>query len=148
MRSRTAVAAATASLLIVPLTAVEAAAAPPVRFSRIQYDSPGTDTGTNKSLNAEWARVTNYGNKARVLTGWTIRDPQGHVYRFPKFRLKPGRSVRLHTGKGNNTARDLYWRQNWYVWNNTGDKALLKNKGKVTVDVCKWGNNGANSTTC
>jgi hypothetical protein len=147
MRSRAAVAAATASLLIVPLTAVEATSAPVIRFSRIQYDSPGADTGSNKSLNAEWARVTNYGSKALVLTGWTIRDPEGHVYRFPKFRLKPDRSVRLHTGKGTNTARDLYWRQDWYVWNNTGDKAILKNKAKVTVDVCKWGAGGG-STAC
>ena len=128
-------------------TILPAEAAPLVRFSRVQYDSPGDDTGSNSSLNAEWARVTNYGAKARTLTGWTIRDPQGHVYKFPTFKLRAGKSVRLHTGSGTNTATDLYWKQAFYVWNNTGDKAILKNKAGTRIDVCKWGD-GSGVTNC
>lgn len=147
MRFRIAIAAAVASTLVVPLTSVEATAASPIRFSRVQYDSPGSDGGSNASLNAEWARVTNHGRKTRTLTGWTIRDPQGHVFKFPTFRLRAGKSVRLHTGRGANTRTDLYWRQDNYVWNNTGDKAILRNKNKATIDTCQWGD-GAGSTAC
>lgn len=147
MRIRTAIAAATASIMLTPVTAVETSAAPVIRFSQVQYDSPGDDNGTNKSLNAEWARITNHGKKTKTLTGWTVRDPEGHVYTFPKYRLRPGKSVRLHTGKGTNTGRDLYWRQDYYVWNNDGDKAVLKNKANDTVDTCKW-NDGDGQTAC
>lgn len=44
----------------------------------------------------------------------------------------------MHTGSGSNTARHLYWGEDYYVWNNTGDKAILKNKSGTTVDTCKW----------
>ena len=76
MRVSIAVAAVIAAAVAVPLTSVEANAASSVRFSQVQYDSPGNDTGNNKSLNSEWAVITNHGNKARELTGWTIRDPR------------------------------------------------------------------------
>lgn len=131
--------AVAAAALIVPLTAVEASAAPPIRFARVQYDSPGTDTDTNVSRNAEWIRVKNYGNRRRDLTGWKIRDRGGNQYRFPKFVLRPGKSVKVHTGRGRNTATDLYWRKDNFIWNNSGDKAILKKRGGERVDVCKWG---------
>lgn len=132
-------------ILVVPvLIAAPADAASPVRFSYVQYDSPGPDTGSNASLNAEWIRVTNHGAKARVLTGWTIRDTAGHVFHFPRFTLKPGRSVRVHTGPGPNTARDLHWGSHAYIWNNTGDKATLKNRTGHVIDVCKWGDGDGN----
>lgn len=71
--------------LITSMSAVSADSATPVRIARIQYDSPGDDTGSNKSLKAEWVKITNHGKKKRVLTGWSLRDPQQHVYRFPTF---------------------------------------------------------------
>ena len=129
------------------LIAAPAEAASSVRFSYVQYDSPGKDTGSRASLNAELIRVTNHGDQARDLTGWTIRDTAGHVFRFPQFTLKAGRSVRVHTGPGANTATDLHWRSRAYVWNNTGDRATLKTKPGRTVDVCRWGD-GDGSTTC
>jgi hypothetical protein len=147
MRVRTLTAAVIAPFLVMPLTTVAADAASTVRFSRVQYDSPGSDTGTNRSLNAEWAAVHNYGSRARSLTGWTIRDPEGHVYRFPSFRLKPGRTVRVHTGHGTNTSTDLYWRQGFYVWTNTGDTAILRNRSGTRLDTCRWGD-GSGVTGC
>jgi hypothetical protein len=32
-------------------------------------------------------------------------------------------TVTLHTGSGRNTASNRYWRQDGYVWNNSGDTA-------------------------
>lgn len=140
-----------ASALLTPVVAASidqsASAAAAVRTTRVQYDSPGSDTGSNSSLNAEWVRITNKSATVRALTGWRLRDAAGHVYTFPTFKLRPGSSVRVHTGRGANTGSDLYWRQGWYIWNNTGDKATLKNKAGAVIDTCSWGD-GSGVTNC
>lgn len=129
------------------LTANPAEAAIPVRFTKVQYDSPGTDNGTNWSLNAEWVVITNKGTTSRNMTGWTLRDASGHVFRFPTFTLARGASVKVHTGRGTNTRTDLFWKQTAYVWNNSGDKAILKTSGGTTVDTCSWSGSGT-YTSC
>ena len=145
MRHRLITAIAAAGLAISLSPAV--ANAGPIRIDRVQYDSPGDDTGSNPSLNAEWVVLKNFGNRAKQLRGWTIRDQTGHVYRFGTFKLRPGRSVKIHTGSGTNSRRDRYWRQDAYVWNNDGDKATLKNKGGTRMDTCNWGD-GDGDTNC
>jgi hypothetical protein len=127
--------------------AVKAHPASAVRFSRIQYDSPGSDTGSNASLNAEWARIANHSNRTKTLTGWTVRDGVGHVYTFPTFRLRSDARVTLHTGRGKNTATDLYWRKTHYVWKNSGGRAILKTSAGTTRDTCTWGR-GSGSIAC
>jgi hypothetical protein len=147
MRTRSFSAAFVVAALLVPVAATEATAASPLRFSRAQYDSPGSDSGSNASLNAEWVRITNHASTKKVLTGWTLRDPQNHVYRFPAFSLRPGASVRVHSGAGSNTGSDLYWRSSWYVWNNSGDKAILRTGSGALLDTCSWGD-GAGAIGC
>lgn len=66
----------------------------PVRIARVSYDGAGSDTGSDPSLNREWVAIKNNGSNARQLRGWTLRDPAGHVYRFPRFTLRPGRTVK------------------------------------------------------
>jgi hypothetical protein len=61
--------------------------------------------------------------------------------------LKSGASLRVHTGKGTNTATDKYWKLTGYVWNNTGDKATLKNRAGTIIDTCRWGD-GSGTTAC
>ena len=57
-----------------------ASAAPPcVVVYRIYYNSPGTDTGSNYSLNAEWIQLRNRCTTGRSLTSWRIRDVAGHT---------------------------------------------------------------------
>ena len=111
---------------------------PAIRIVKIYYDSPGTDTGSNSSLNAEWIRIKNTGSKRRTLTGWKIRDASGHVYRFGRFRLRPGRTLTVHTGRGSNTARHRYWGRERYVWNNRRDTATLKNRRGSIVERCSY----------
>lgn len=53
--------------VFVPLQA--SAAGSPVKLSRVQYDSPGSDTGSNTNVNGEWARIKNSGSQAVKLTG-------------------------------------------------------------------------------
>jgi hypothetical protein len=107
------VAATLLSALLIPISAGSADAATPVNISGAQYDSPGSDGGSNLGLNAEWVRITNNGRRARTLTGWTLRDQAHHVYRFGTFRLGAGKSVVIHTGSGRNTATHRYWGSDW-----------------------------------
>lgn len=133
---------------LVPAGATTAEAASPLQFGKIQYDSPGTDTRSNASLNAEYVVIKNIGSTNRSLTGFTVRDAQSHVYKFGTFTLKAGKTVRLHTGKGTNTATDRYWGSSNYIWNNGGDKATLKNRAGTTLDTCSWASRGAGYKYC
>ncbi|MGI8433755.1 MAG: lamin tail domain-containing protein [Nocardioidaceae bacterium] len=119
----------------------------PLRFTYIQYDSPGSDNGSNASINAEFVTIYNPSSIARPLTGFRVHDLQSHFYRFGTFQLGPHKSVRLHTGKGTNTATNRYWGQGYYVWNNTGDSAFLVSAGGDRVDFCHWGD-GPGSIHC
>ncbi|MGK5638213.1 lamin tail domain-containing protein [Streptomyces sp. URMC 126] len=115
------------------------AARPTVVFGKIQYDSPGRDDRSNRSLNAEWVTVTNTGKKAVDLSRWTLTDNERHTYRFGKLRLAAHASVRVHTGTGRDTAKDVYQNQRTYVWNNDRDKATLRDAGGRTVATASWG---------
>ena len=118
-----------------------AAAVPVVYIHVIQYSPPGPDVPvTTAKLDGEWVMVTNTTAKPVTLTGWTLRDKAGHLYRFPKFTLQAHKSVEVHTGSGTNSAANLYWghrppASTSYVWNNSGtETATLKNAAGKTID--------------
>ncbi|MBH1933646.1 lamin tail domain-containing protein [Streptomyces sp. AV19] len=137
--ARLATAAACGVVLASAAAPASAAAKNPVVFGKIQYDSPGRDDRSGKSLNAEWVTITNTGKKAVDLSRWTLTDASRHTYRFGKLRLAPHASVRVHTGKGKDTVKDVYQNLRAYVWDNTKDKATLKDAGGRTVATASWG---------
>ena len=124
---------AAAVALVVAAPAADAAV-PAIRITQIQYDSPGSDTGSNTSLNTEWVRITNTTSVNRSMTGWTLKDKQGYTYKFPTFTLKAKASVYVYTGKGSATSTKRYYNRTWYVWNNTGDSAYLRDSKGVLKD--------------
>ena len=124
------------------------ASTPPVKISFVQYDSPGTDNGSNASLNSEYVLITNTTTTNRVLTGWTLRDKASHIYRFPAFVLKAKASVYVRTGKGTATATNRYYNFAWYVWNNTGDTAYLRDPRGVLQYSCTWTSRGLGYRSC
>ena len=128
--------------------AAPASAAPAVKISYVRYDSPGSDSGSNTSLNAEYVVLKNTTGTNRSLTGWTLRDKTGYIYRFPTFTLKAGASVYIHTGKGSATTTHRYYNRTWYVWNNTGDTAYLRNGSGTLVHSCTWTSLGTGSKYC
>src|SRR3954453_98089 len=134
--------AAAACAFAIAATAVPAEAASTVQFGTIKYNSPGSDTATNASVNGEYVVLKNSGTTARSLTGWTVRDAANHVYKFGSFSLGAGKSVVLHTGKAPNTSPSRYWGLGYHVWNNTGDKAYLRNAAGAAADYCAWTSNG------
>ena len=136
--------------LILPFAAAgaQAATTTQIQFRLIYYNSPGSDTGSNSSLNAEFVTLKNTGTTSRNLTGWTVEDLAGHVYTFGNFTLRPGWKVRIHTGRGTNTSTDRYWGRRAYVWNNTGDKAKLHTAAGTWKDSCSWGSGGPGFLYC
>jgi hypothetical protein len=124
-------------LVVAASLAAPSAAFGAIRITKVQYDSPGTDYGSNSSLNAEWVRIKNTGPKKKSLDGWKLRDKAGHVYRFNDFRLGAGKWVKVHSGSGAHTKYHLYQDSGAYIWNNDGDTAKLK-KGKKVIDECSW----------
>jgi hypothetical protein len=119
-----------------------------VRITAIYFDSPGSDTGSNSSLNAEWVQLKNTTSTRKTLTGWTLHDASSHVYPFPAFNLPAGSTVKVHTGSGSDTGHDLYWRSSGYIWNNSGDTATLRNAGGSVVDRCSYGSSADPEATC
>jgi Lamin Tail Domain len=72
------------------------------------------------------------------LTGWTLRDRSRHVYTFGTYTLRAHGSVQIRTGKGHNTQRNRFHRRSWYVWNNNGDRATLKNASGIVKSRCAY----------
>ncbi|WP_433498972.1 lamin tail domain-containing protein [Sphaerimonospora sp. CA-214678] len=138
-----------AAAMAVPLAAGPAQAArPTVQITKIHYDSPGSDRGGNRSLNAEYITIRNNTKKKVSLKGWTIRDKANFRYTFGNVSLKPGKKLTLRTGQGRNGTATVYWNRRWYVWNNDRDKAYLRDaKGKL-VDSCSYTGTRRGYTTC
>ncbi|MGC5008537.1 lamin tail domain-containing protein [Streptomyces sp. DT203] len=112
---------------------------PRVEISAVQADSPGRDTRTNRSLNAEWVELTNNDRRAVNLDGWTLRGENGRRYRFDDVRLAGRATVRIHTGIGRDTRTDLYQDRRNYVWGDRSDTATLRDDRGRTVDTESWG---------
>ena len=148
-RFATLAAVALAAVMLAAVVAAPADAAGAIQFTRFQYDSPGSDTGSNTSLNAEYFQLKNFTTRTVNLYGWTVRDATGYTYRFSSsYYLRPGCTVTIRTGKGTNTSTTRYWGRTWYVWNNTGDKAYLRTSTGTLADYCTWTSVGAGYKYC
>ena len=110
-----------------------------VRIGAVQYDSPGRDDRSNRSLNAEWVTLVNHSRRAVDLQGWTLTDDSHHSYRFHHLWLGAYKSVKVHTGQGHNSARNVYQDRRSYVWNNDHDGATLRDARGHVVDHKSWG---------
>ncbi|MEU5810717.1 lamin tail domain-containing protein [Streptomyces sp. NPDC047718] len=110
-----------------------------VEISAVQADSPGRDDRSNRSLNAEWVEITNTTRRSIDLKGWTLRDEQNNRYRFGDVRLQGGATLRIHTGSGRDTRRDVFQNRRDYVWDNRSDTATLRDEHGRTVDTESWG---------
>jgi hypothetical protein len=129
------------------LTAVQANAASTVYIYKVYFDSPGSDTGSNSSLNAEYVVIRNGDDVSHSVSGWTVRDAAGHVYKFGTLRLGAGKQAIIHTGDGTkyttSASTHLYWGREWYVWNNTGDKVILRRADGSLKDTCTYSGAGS-----
>jgi hypothetical protein len=138
--------AALAAAAIVGAVALPASAAdharpdrPKVEISAVQYDSPGRDDRSRRSLNKEWVELTNTSRRTVNLDGWTLKNEDGDTYTFDHYRLEGRATVRVHTGRGHDTDTDLYMDRRNEVWDNHSDTATLRNDHDRFIDDASWG---------
>jgi lamin tail-like protein len=129
-------------------TPASAATAPCVQIYRIVYNSLGVDNRSNISLNGEWIQLYNRCTVANGLAAVRIKDAVGHTYTFSAYTLGAHRYVRVHTGRGTNTAADRYWGLGGYVWNNDKDTAYVYNRHNVLIDKCSYNNTRVSAIYC
>ncbi|MEU8779596.1 lamin tail domain-containing protein [Streptomyces sp. NPDC048606] len=126
----------------------QAHAAGSLRISKIWYDSPGSDTATNSSINGEWVQITNSTTSAVNLKGWTLTDASNHAYTFAAFTLGAGKNVSIKTGKGTNTATTLFQQRAGHIWNNDKDTATLRRANKTVHHTCAYNSTRYDYKTC
>jgi hypothetical protein len=144
-------AAALSAAALVGAAALPAAAngaeprGPQVEISKVQYDAPGHGSRSNRSLNEEWVQITNSGRDSVNLDDWTLSNRQGRVYTFHHLRLNGHSTVRVHTGVGRDTYRDVYqdrrnfvWDDRKDTWDDRKDTATLRNDHRRVVDTISW----------
>ncbi|MFE3167024.1 lamin tail domain-containing protein [Streptomyces sp. NPDC059224] len=137
-----AVAAAAVGALALPAAADGRPGARPhgdVVISKVQYDSPGRDDRSNRSLNNEWVDITNATRRTVNLDHWTLTGGDGRRYTFRHVRLEGRATVRVHTGVGRDNARDVYQDRRGYAWDDRNDTATLRNDHARIVDQVSWG---------
>ena len=120
----------------------------PVKISTIYFDPPGPDQNSKRRLNQERVVICNSGPVTRSVAKWKLSDRDGHVYRLSSVSLPAGRCLVVHTGRGVNSGRDLYWDSDQYVWDNTGDRATLRNRQGQVVDRCRYGKSANSPKHC
>ncbi|GGT46017.1 hypothetical protein GCM10010254_75820 [Streptomyces chromofuscus] len=114
----------------------------------VWFDSPGSDTGADSSLNGEWVEIKNTGGSAISLRGWVLKDKANHTYVFPNVKIGAGKTLKVRTGVGSDTASNKYQDRGWYVWNNTSDTATLTKANGTRVDSCSWTTRDPSDTWC
>ena len=119
-----------------------------IQIDKIYYNSPGTDDGSNSSLNHEWVRLYNTSSSKISLRHWTLSDAAGHTFKFATYSLGAHSTVKIRTGHGSPTQTNRYWNQDWYIWNNTGDTATLADSNGGTVDSCSYTGTSAGYVYC
>lgn len=97
------------------------------------------DARSARGLNDEWITVTNEGRRAVRLDRWTLTDADHHVYRFDRVTLRAHTSLRVHSGRGHDSSRDLYQGRSRGVWDRGSDRATLRDARGHVVDTEAWG---------
>ncbi|GGJ66716.1 lamin tail domain-containing protein [Streptomyces brasiliensis] len=137
VRRLSAVAVAAASC--VGAMALPASAAGPRHDAhRDQVAIGGVHSRSDRSLNGEWVEIRNNGRGDVNLSGWTLSDSQGHTYTFRRFWLDDRSTVRVHTGFGRDSSRDLYQNLRRAVWDERDTATLRDNRGRF-IDATSWG---------
>jgi hypothetical protein len=111
----------------------------PIRITRIHYKQSGTN------LNTEYIVFKNVTSSTVQMKSWTITSKpttDHQTYVFPKTPVKPGATLTLYSGKGTNTATKRYWGATSSRWDNSGDKAVLKNASGTLIDTCQYAGGG------
>ncbi|MBV2353541.1 lamin tail domain-containing protein [Streptomyces sp. J2-1] len=119
-----------------------------VQIYRVWFDSPGSDTRSNSSLNGEWVQIRNTAGSSVSLRGWVLKDASNHRYTFPNVTIGAHKYMKIHTGSGRDTSSDKYQGRRAYVWNNDRDTATLTRSSGSKVDSCSWTSRDGSAKYC
>jgi endonuclease YncB( thermonuclease family) len=68
------------------------------------------------------------------LTNWDIKDEGRKNFYFTNFILEKNKELKIIVGNETNSEGILYWKNESYVWTETGDTLFLRdNKGKLVL---------------
>lgn len=102
------------------------------------WNPPGNDNSP-PALNAESVKVKNYCSRTKILTGWRLHDYKiQHTFRFPSaFRIGPGATVTIYSGRGTKSSTRLYFGQSYgAVWNDVApERAYLRDAAGTIVST-------------
>ncbi|MCD0448955.1 lamin tail domain-containing protein [Actinocorallia sp. API 0066] len=112
-------------------------AEPSVRIERVHH-SPRGSGGT-------WVELRNHAKTARDLRGWRLQAGGGSAYEFGPLRLRPGESVRVHTGSGSDSRTDVYWGRGSPVLPEGGATVTLRTP-RAAVDACRYPGGGTTAS--
>ncbi|MFV9671867.1 MAG: lamin tail domain-containing protein [Acidimicrobiia bacterium] len=100
----------------------------------VDHDPPGPD---DERLNDEYVEISNEGTKPVNIAAWTLRDESSrNRYVFDGLDLKPGMSVTVRTGCGEDRPDAVFWCSEQSVWSNGGDTVILQDRHGNVVD--RW----------
>lgn len=67
-------------------------------------------------LETEAIVIDHRGDEDIQMLNWSLVAPDGRRYVFPRFTLRTGSTLRVHSGPGADGVEDLYWSQRQPVW--------------------------------
>jgi len=107
-----------------------------VEIRTIYYDAPGPDP---QNPNGEWIELVNAGSTTVDLSGFTLKDEANHIYTFPAVSLRPGRALKVYSGRGTDGPASLFWGLSGdSIWSNNGDTAFLRDPEGHLVDSYRY----------
>jgi hypothetical protein len=131
-----------AALFVVVMLVTALAAAPAtsatvcVRVVGGNWNPPGNDNYP-PALNAESVKIKNVCATSQGIAGWKLHDDgRKHTFTFPAgFRVGPGVTVTVCSGRGTRSATRLYWGRTYgAVWNDgPPERAYLRNAAGTLV---------------
>jgi len=106
---------------------------PLVTIVEIAYRGAGT-TDTTYEYWDEQVVLASFARRVD-LTGWTLSNSRGDVYKFGSVILEQGAGLRLHTGVGEDGQEDLYWGLSHSVWTIGTSQVMLRNAEGFVIDT-------------
>lgn len=101
-----------------------------ISITSFHYNAKGSD---NENLNDEYVVLKNDCDYYIDLTRWAVKDRTANTYVFPNFGLGSKEEVKIFSGSGIDTEKELYWNNKFPVWDNSGDTFYLRDAGGSLV---------------
>ena len=109
---------------------------------KVKWDAEDDD---RRNINGEWVRITNVAATPLSVGGWSLRDShfrgprsgpkKGRGYIFPANTVVPAQSsIRVHVGRGSNSATELYWGLRESIFENASSDRKSAGDGAYLFD--------------